>query len=131
MVLYGHCHSHPHSAKPEAACTIDVKLWPLSGSSHRGKAIPTNKTHVASMRRWVATNCVLDRVLQISTEPEVKNVLVPDNFLVEGQVSGLGTVHPLLTLNVFSTWLPPLLKRKTVIHNGWTAEEEEERTSTR
>ena len=27
---------------------------------------------------------------------------------MDGQVSGLGTVHPLLTLNFFSTWILPL-----------------------
>ena len=27
---------------------------------------------------------------------------------MEGQASGLGTVHPLLTLNFFSTWILPL-----------------------
>ena len=33
---------------------------------------------------------------------------MPSNFLVDGQVSGLGTVHPLLTLSFFSTWILPL-----------------------
>ena len=38
---------------------------------------------------------------------------------MDGQVSGLGTVHPLLTLNFLSTWILPLhvvssmLKRKS------------------
>ena len=27
---------------------------------------------------------------------------------MDGQLSGLGTVHPLLTLNFFSTWILPL-----------------------
>ena len=27
---------------------------------------------------------------------------------MDGQVSGLGTVHPLLTINFFSTWILPL-----------------------
>ena len=27
---------------------------------------------------------------------------------MDGHVSGLGTVHPLLTLNFFSTWILPL-----------------------
>ena len=27
---------------------------------------------------------------------------------MDGQVSGLGTVHPFLTLNFFSTWILPL-----------------------
>ena len=38
---------------------------------------------------------------------------------MDGQVSGLGTVHPLLTINLISTWILPLhvvsstLKRKS------------------
>ena len=38
---------------------------------------------------------------------------------MDGQVSGLGTVHPLFSLNFFSTWILPLrvvpstLKRKS------------------
>ena len=41
------------------------------------------------------------------------------DFLVDGQVSGLGTVHPLLALSFVSTWIFPLhvvsstLKRKS------------------
>ena len=44
---------------------------------------------------------------------------MPSDFLVDGQVSGLGTVHPLLTLSFISTWILPLhvvsstLKRKS------------------
>ena len=44
---------------------------------------------------------------------------VPSDFLVDGQVSGLGTVHPILTLSFVSTWILPLhvmfstLKRKS------------------
>ena len=44
---------------------------------------------------------------------------VPSDFLVDGQVSGLGTVHPILTLSFISTWILPLhvmsstLKRKS------------------
>ena len=41
-------------------------------------------------------------------ESVVANSFVPSNFLVDGQVSGLGTVHPLLTFNFFSTWILPL-----------------------
>ena len=49
----------------------------------------------------------------------VANSFVPSDFLVDGQVSGLGTVHPLLTLSFVSTWILPLhvvsstLKRKS------------------
>ena len=42
------------------------------------------------------------RKLQPSTEPIVANVSVPPDFLVGGQVSRLRTVHPLLTLDIFS-----------------------------
>ena len=47
------------------------------------------------------------------------NSFVPSDFLVDGQVSGLGTVHLLLTMSFFSTWILPLyvvsstLKRKS------------------
>ena len=33
---------------------------------------------------------------------------MPSDFLVDGQVSGLGIVHPLLTLSFNSTWILPL-----------------------
>ena len=52
-------------------------------------------------------------------ESVVANSFVPSDFLVDGQVSGLGTVHPLLTLSFVSTWILPLhvvsstLKRKS------------------
>ena len=65
------------------------------------------------MRRWVRTNRVSGRMLQSFTEPVIANSSVPSDFLVEGQVSGLGTVHPLLTLKFISTWFLPLhMKRK-------------------
>ena len=47
------------------------------------------------------------------------NSFVPSDFLVDGQVSGLGTVHPLVTISFVSTWILPLyvvsstLKRKS------------------
>ena len=37
-----------------------------------------------------------------------QNSLVPSDFLVDGQVSGLGTMHPPLTLSFFGTWILPL-----------------------
>ena len=49
----------------------------------------------------------------------VPNSFVPSDFLVDGQVSGLGTVHPLLTISFVSTWILSLhvvsstLKRKS------------------
>ena len=52
---------------------------------------------------------------------------MPSDFLVGGQVSGLGTVHPLLTLSFFSAWILPLHvvifnveEEVVVIRNGWT-----------
>ena len=68
----------------------------------------TEKTCVVSTRRRVPTNWVSGRTLQPSIESVVANSFVPSDFLVDGQVSGLGTVHPLLTLSFFSTWILPL-----------------------
>ena len=55
---------------------------------------------------------------------------MPSDFLVGGQVSGLGTVHPILTLSFLSTWiLPPRVmsfcvfnveEEVVVNRNGWT-----------
>ena len=49
---------------------------------------------------------------------------------MDGQVSGLGTVHPLLTLDFISTWILPIHvvsccvfnveEEVVVIRNGWT-----------
>ena len=81
---------------------------------------PKDKTRLVSTRRRVPTNWVSGRILQPSIESVVASSFVPSNFLVDGQVSGLGTVHPILTLNFFSTWILPLqvvvfstLKRKS------------------
>ena len=73
-----------------------------------GREPPTDKTRVVSMRRRVPTNWVSGRTLPPSIESVVTNYFVPSDFLVDGQVSGLGTVHPLLTLSFFSTWILPL-----------------------
>ena len=84
-----------------------------------GRLPPTDKTRVMSTRRRVPTNWVSGRTLQPSIESVVANSFVPSDFLVDGQVSGLGTVHPLLTLSFVSTWILPLhvvsstLKRKS------------------
>ena len=69
---------------------------------------PTDKIRVASTRRRVPTNLVSSRTLQPSIESVVANSFVPSDFLVDGQVIGLGTVHHHLTLNFFSTWILPL-----------------------
>ena len=74
---------------------------------------------------WIQYSC---GGVQPSTESIVANSFVPSDFLVDGQVSGLGTVHPLLTLDFFSTWILPLHVVSTfnveeevvIIRNGWT-----------
>ena len=73
-----------------------------------GREPPRDKTCVVSVRRRVPTNWVSGRTLQPSIESVVANSFVPSDFLVDGQVSGLGTVHPLLTLNFFSICILPL-----------------------
>ena len=84
-----------------------------------GREPPIDKTRVVSMRRRVPTNLVSGRTLQPSIESVVANSFAPSDFLVDGQVSGLETVHPLLTLNFLSAWIMPLhvvsstLKRKS------------------
>ena len=84
-----------------------------------GRLPPTYKTRVVSTRRRVPTNWVSGRTLQLSIESVVANSFVPSDFLVDGQASGLGTVHPLLTLSFVSKWILPLhvvsstLKRKS------------------
>ena len=88
-----------------------------------GREPPTDKTHVVSMCWWVPTNWVSCRTLQPSIESVFANPFVPSDLLVVGHVSVLGTVHPLLTSNVSSTWILPLhvvfhplstLKRKSL-----------------
>ena len=84
-----------------------------------GRLPPTDKTRVVSTSRRVPTNWISGRTLQPSIESVVANSFVPSDFLVDGQVCGLGTVHPFLTLSVVNTWIPPLhvvsstLKRKS------------------
>ena len=73
-----------------------------------GRLPPTDKTRVVSTRRRVPTSWVSGRTLQPSIESVVANSFVPSDFLVDGQVSGMGTVHPLLTLGFVSTWILPL-----------------------
>ena len=73
-----------------------------------GRLPPTDKTRVVSTRRRVPTNWVSGRKLQPSIESVVANSFVPSDFLVDGHVSGLETVHPLLTLSFLSTWILPL-----------------------
>ena len=92
----------------------------LSPAAPQGRwETPTDKTSVVSTRRRFPTNWIYGRTLQPSIESVVANSFVISNFLVDGQVSRLGTVRPLLTLNFFGTWILPLhdvsstLKRKS------------------
>ena len=80
----------------------------LSPAAPQGGREPPTEKHVVSTRRRVPTNWVSGRTLQPSIESVIANSFVPSNFLVDGQVSGLGTVHPLHTLSFFSTWILPL-----------------------
>ena len=75
---------------------------------HGGREPLIEKTCVVSTCRQVPTNWVSGRTLQPSIESVIANSFVHSDFLVDGQVSGLGTVHPLLTLSFFSTWILPL-----------------------
>ena len=59
-----------------------------------GMESSTDKTSVAFTRRRVPTNWVSGRTNQPSTKSVVTNSFVPLDFLVDGQVSGLGNVHP-------------------------------------
>ena len=78
----------------------------LSPAAPQGGRLPTtDKTRVVSTRRRVPTNWVSGGTLQPSIESVVANSFVPSDFLVDGQVSGLGTVHPILTLSFISTWI--------------------------
>ena len=86
-----------------------------------GRKPPTDKTCVVSTRRRVPTNWVSGRTLRPSIESVIANSFVPSDSLVDVQVSGLGTVHPLLTFNFFSAWIFPLLYEEViVIRNGLT-----------
>ena len=81
----------------------------LSLAAPQGGREPlTYKTRVVSSHRLVTTNWVSGRTLQPSIESIVASSFVPFDILVDGHVSGLGTVHLLLTLNFFSTWILPL-----------------------
>ena len=67
----------------------------LSPAAPMGEGNPSQKkTCVMSTRRRVPKNWLSGRTLQPSIESVVANSFVPSDFLVDGQVSGLGTVHP-------------------------------------
>ena len=85
-----------------------------SAATIEGGESPTDRTGVVSTHRRVPTNCVLGRTLQSSIKLVVESFSVPSDFLVDGEISGLGTVHPLLTINFFSTWVLPHFMKKTL-----------------
>ena len=94
------------SGAPKGGLMLNSDLSPTA--PQRGWDPPTDETRVVPTRRRVPTNWVSGRTLQLSIESVVANTCVPSNFLVDGQVSGLGTVHPLLTLSFLSTWILPI-----------------------
>ena len=71
---------------------------------------------------------VSGRTSQPSIESGVASSFVPSDLFVDGQVSGLGTVHPLPTFYFFSTWIFLFMlchvfnveEEVVVIRNGWT-----------
>ena len=60
-----------------------------------GMESPKDKTRVVSTCRRVPTNWVFSRSLLPFTESVVVDSFVPSNFLVDGQVSGQGTLYPI------------------------------------
>ena len=118
------------SGTPKGGLMLNSDLSPAAPQG--GRKPPTYKTRVVSTRRRAPTNWVSGRTLQPSIESVVANSFVPSDFLVDGQVSVLGTVHPLLTLSFFSTWILPLHvvvveEEFVVIRNGWTPKKEKRR----
>ena len=85
---------------------LDFDLSPAAPQG--GREPSTDKIRVVSTRRRVPDKLACGRILQPSIESVVANSFVSWVFLVDGQVSGLGTVHPLLTLRFLSTLIPPL-----------------------
>ena len=112
------------SGAPKGGLMLLSDLSPAAPQG--GRKPPTDKTRVVSTRRRVPTNWVSGRTLHPTIESVVANSFVPSDFLVDGKVSGLGTVHPLLTMNFISTWILPqhfvfnVEEEVIVIRNGWT-----------
>ena len=94
------------SGAPKGGLMLNSDLSPAA--PQLGREPFTDKARVESTRRRVPTNWFSGRTLQPSIESVVANTFVPSDFLVDGQVSGLGTVHPHLNLDFLSTWIPPL-----------------------
>ena len=94
------------SVAPKGGLMLNSYLSPTAPQG--GREPPTDIARVVSTRRRVPTNWFSGRTLQPSIESVIASSFVPSDFLVDGQVSGLGTVHPLLTLSFFGTWIIPL-----------------------
>ena len=94
------------SGAPKGGMMLNADLSPAAPQG--GMEPLTDNTRVVFTRRRVPTNWVSSRTLQPSIESVVASLFVPSDFLMDGQVSGLGNVHPLLTLDFFITWILPL-----------------------
>ena len=94
------------SGAPKGGLMLNSDLSPEA--SQGGRVPPTDKTCVVPTRRRVPTNFFSGRTLQSSIESFDGNSFMPLDFIVDGQVSGLGTMHSLLTLSFFRTWILPL-----------------------
>ena len=112
------------SGAPKGGLMLNSDLSPAAPQG--GWEPPIDKARVVSTRRLVLTNRVSGRTLQPSIESIVANSFVPSDFLVDGQVSRLGTVHPLLTLNFIahgfssSNYVFNVEEEVVIIRNGWT-----------
>ena len=80
------------SGAPNAGLILNSDLSPAAPQG--GREPLTEKTRVVSTRRRVPTNLFSGRTLQPSIESVVANSFVPSDFLVDGQVSGLGLCTP-------------------------------------
>ena len=94
------------SGNPKGGLMLNSNLSPAAPPG--GRVPPTDEARVVSTLRLVPTNWFSGRTLQPSIQSVVANSFVPSDFLVDGEVSGLGTVHLLLTLSFLSTWILPL-----------------------
>ena len=79
---------------------INSDLYPAA--PQWGREPLTDKARVVSTHRRVPANLVSGRTLQPSI---VADSFVPSDFLADGQVSGLRTLHTILTSNFFGTWI--------------------------
>ena len=109
----------------------------LSSAAPQGGRNPPQKTRVVSTRRRVPTNWVSGRTLQPSIESVVANSFVPSDFLVDGQISGLGLKKPPSHFKVLwqmesssSFYVFNVEEEVVIIRNGWTPKKKRRRTTT-